>query len=127
MALRFFVVPALNSAIAEQDLNGFLASHKVVLIERRLIDQGVNSFWAICVDYRALPPPFNLTAYSVFSGPATALALSIWASRTCAGNICPRVPPRGRGKSSSRARKTKSFKLFRCLHPNASLLRNVLS
>ena len=51
MALRFFVVPAMNSAIAEQDLNGFLASHKVVSIERKLIDQGVNSFWAICVDY----------------------------------------------------------------------------
>jgi hypothetical protein len=64
---------------------------------------------------------------SVFPGPATAFALPVWASRTCAGNIFPRVPPRGRGKSSSRARKTKSFRLFRCLHPNASLLRNVFS
>ena len=24
---------------------------KVVSIERHLIDQGVNSFWAICIDY----------------------------------------------------------------------------
>ncbi|HMP79351.1 MAG TPA: HRDC domain-containing protein [Pirellulaceae bacterium] len=51
MALRFFVVPAMNSAMAEQELNGFLASHKVVSIERKMIDQGVNSFWAICVDF----------------------------------------------------------------------------
>lgn len=29
----------------------FRRCHKVVSIKRRLIDQGVNSFWAICVDY----------------------------------------------------------------------------
>lgn len=51
MGLRFFVVPVTNSEASEQELNGFLASHKVVSIERKLIDQGVNSFWAICVDY----------------------------------------------------------------------------
>ena len=51
MALRFFVVPVNDSGDFEQDLNGFLASHKVVSIDRRLIDQGTNSFWAICVDY----------------------------------------------------------------------------
>ena len=51
MALRFFVVPVNDSGTFEQDLNGFLASHKVVSIDRRLIDQGTNSFWAICVDY----------------------------------------------------------------------------
>ena len=51
MALRFFVVPVNDSGAFEQDLNGFLASHKVVSIDRRLIDQGPNSFWAICVDY----------------------------------------------------------------------------
>ena len=38
-------------AAFEQELNGFLARHKVVSIDRHLIDQGVNSFWAICVDY----------------------------------------------------------------------------
>ena len=38
-------------ALFEQELNDFLASHKVVSIDRHLIDQGINSFWAICVDY----------------------------------------------------------------------------
>ncbi len=51
MGLRFFAVPVRDSSACEQELNGFLAGHKVVSIERHLIDQGVNSFWAICVDY----------------------------------------------------------------------------
>jgi superfamily II DNA helicase RecQ len=51
MALRFFAIPTQDSRAFEDELNGFLARHKVVSIERHLIDQGVNSFWAICVDY----------------------------------------------------------------------------
>ena len=56
MALRFFVVPVHDSGSFEQELNGFLASHKVVSIDRRLIDQGLNSFWSICVDYLSHTP-----------------------------------------------------------------------
>jgi hypothetical protein len=56
MALRFFVVPTSDSSAFEQELNGFLARHKVVSIDRKLIDQGVNSFWAICVDYLSHAP-----------------------------------------------------------------------
>jgi superfamily II DNA helicase RecQ len=56
MALRFFVIPVHDSGAFEQELNGFLASHKVVSIDRQLIDQGVNSFWAICVDYLSHAP-----------------------------------------------------------------------
>jgi superfamily II DNA helicase RecQ len=51
MALPFFVVPVHDSGAFEQELNGFLASHRVVSI-----DQGVNSFWAICVDYLSHAP-----------------------------------------------------------------------
>ena len=51
MALRFFIVPVRDSIAFEQELNGFLAGHKVVSIDRQLIDQGVNSVWAISVDY----------------------------------------------------------------------------
>ncbi len=51
MALKFFVVPTRDSASAEQEMNRFLASHKTLSIDRQLIDQGLNSFWAICVDY----------------------------------------------------------------------------
>ena len=34
MALRFFVIPVHDSGAFEQELNGFLASHKVVSIDR---------------------------------------------------------------------------------------------
>ena len=51
MGLRFFAVPVRDSSAFEQELNGFLAAHKVVSMDRHLIDQGANSFWAICVDY----------------------------------------------------------------------------
>lgn len=62
MALRFFVVPVRDSGTFEQELNAFLARHRVVSIQRQLIDQGVNSFWAICVDY--LSPATGETAAS---------------------------------------------------------------
>jgi hypothetical protein len=38
MALRFCAVPVHDSSTFEQQLNGFLASHRVVSIDRRLID-----------------------------------------------------------------------------------------
>jgi superfamily II DNA helicase RecQ len=51
MALRCFAIPVHDASAFEQELNGFLARHRVVSIDRRLIDQGANSFWAICVDH----------------------------------------------------------------------------
>ena len=51
MGLRFFLVPVRDSENAERELNGFLASHKVLSIDRQLVDVGMNSFWAICIDY----------------------------------------------------------------------------
>ena len=53
MAQRFFVVPVQSSESAESDLNAFLSSHKVLTIDRRWVDLGANSFWAICIDYIA--------------------------------------------------------------------------
>jgi hypothetical protein len=47
MELRVFLVPVHDSSAFEQDLNGFLAGHKVVSIDRHLIDQGVNDRWLI--------------------------------------------------------------------------------
>ncbi len=51
MSLRFFTIPIHGSEVFEQELNQFLASHRVLAIERHVIDAGVNSCWAICVDY----------------------------------------------------------------------------
>ena len=51
MPLRFFTIPIHDSESSEQELNRFLSGHKVLSIERHLIDAGINSFWTICVDY----------------------------------------------------------------------------
>jgi superfamily II DNA helicase RecQ len=51
MPLKFFLVPAFEPAAAETEINAFLGSHRVVAIDRRFVDQGVNSFWALCVDH----------------------------------------------------------------------------
>ncbi len=54
--MRFFTIPVNDAVTFEQELNGFLARHKVMSIDRHLIDQGMNSFWAICVDYLSHAP-----------------------------------------------------------------------
>ena len=40
MALRFFTIPVNDAESSEQEINQFLAGHKVVSIERHLIDVG---------------------------------------------------------------------------------------
>lgn len=51
MALRFFTVSVRAPADTEAELNAFLAQHKVLQVDRRWVDLGADSFWAICVDY----------------------------------------------------------------------------
>jgi hypothetical protein len=51
MPLAFFTVPVQSPESAAGELNGFLSSHKVLSEERRWVDLGLNSFWAICVDF----------------------------------------------------------------------------
>ncbi len=51
MPLRFFVVPVQDHGESEAELNAFLGGHRVVSLDRRFVDQGAQSFWAICVDF----------------------------------------------------------------------------
>lgn len=51
MAFKFFTVSIQNGEWAEEELNGFLRSHKVLSVDRRWVDQGPASFWSFCVDY----------------------------------------------------------------------------
>jgi superfamily II DNA helicase RecQ len=51
MSVKFFVVPASDSHEAEEELNSFLARHRIVGIDRRWVDLGASSFWALCVDH----------------------------------------------------------------------------
>ena len=49
MRIRFFAIPTLGGEAAADDLNRFLASHRVAAIDRALVQDRANSFWAISV------------------------------------------------------------------------------
>jgi superfamily II DNA helicase RecQ len=51
MSFKIFSIPILNGQPSEQELNAFLQSHKILSVERHLVNQGGNSFWSFCVDY----------------------------------------------------------------------------
>ncbi|MCH9688418.1 MAG: HRDC domain-containing protein [Deltaproteobacteria bacterium] len=49
MRLRFFTIPVFDSDAAQAELDRFLATHRIVTIDRELIAEGLRSAWAICV------------------------------------------------------------------------------
>jgi superfamily II DNA helicase RecQ len=51
MQLRFFLVPVAATDEAAAELNRFLASHRVLAVERQFIGDGPNSAWTICVSF----------------------------------------------------------------------------
>jgi hypothetical protein len=51
MQLRFFTVPIHAPDEAATELNRFLASHRILAIDRQLINDGANSAWTICVSF----------------------------------------------------------------------------
>jgi superfamily II DNA helicase RecQ len=59
MRLEFFAIPALDPEPAEEVLNRFLTTHRVVEVERRLVEDGSASFWAVCVCWVAGRAPLS--------------------------------------------------------------------
>jgi len=51
MPFKFFIVPIHGLAAAEEVLNTFLRSHRVLAVDRRWVEEGSDSFWAFCIDY----------------------------------------------------------------------------
>lgn len=98
MRLQFFSIPAHGDAAAVAELNAFVSTHRVRELERRFVDAGVDSFWAICVsfvdgearpavvagargsskeaiDYRAVLNPPDFAAYAKLRELRKAMAL----------------------------------------------------
>ena len=61
---------------AEHELNGFLASHRVLSVDRRFVEEGERSFWSFCVDFvdarRGLPSSSAAGSPGSATGPTTA-------------------------------------------------------
>ena len=53
---RIFLIPVLYSDEATEDLNAFIAGHRVAHIDRKWIDQGTQSAWAFCVEFVLTSP-----------------------------------------------------------------------
>ncbi len=51
MRFRFFTIPAMSPGAAEQELNRFVAGHRVSNVDRELVVDGAASFWAVCVTW----------------------------------------------------------------------------
>jgi superfamily II DNA helicase RecQ len=51
MIFKFFIIPMQESRLAEDELNAFLRSHRILSIDRHVVDGGGAAFWAFCVQY----------------------------------------------------------------------------
>jgi superfamily II DNA helicase RecQ len=52
----FFTIPIRDPQPATDELNRFLAQHRIWQIEHKLIECGLKSVWSVCVNYGFTPP-----------------------------------------------------------------------
>jgi superfamily II DNA helicase RecQ len=67
MPFRIFLVPVHYGDAATEELNAFIASHRVVHVERRWIEQGNQSAWAFCIEYVLTSPTLHTNPRSQIS------------------------------------------------------------
>lgn len=53
MKYRIFPIPALFPQSGQDELNAFCASHRVVSVDKALVQDGANSYWSFCIGYEA--------------------------------------------------------------------------
>ena len=51
MRLHFAAIPVLDGAAEEEELNRFFATHRVISVDRQLVDDGPRSVWTVCVSW----------------------------------------------------------------------------
>jgi superfamily II DNA helicase RecQ len=49
--MRFFTIPVVDADEAVQELERFLAEHRILAIDRRFVPDGRNSAWCLCIEY----------------------------------------------------------------------------
>jgi superfamily II DNA helicase RecQ len=51
MPFEIFHIPACGDREMAAELNGFLAGHKILSVERKLVESGAYAYWSFCVEY----------------------------------------------------------------------------
>ncbi len=62
MQLKFFTIPAMGegNSVMEEELNAFLRGHRILNVQRELVNNGQMSCWCCCVEYiEGSKPPEN--------------------------------------------------------------------
>jgi superfamily II DNA helicase RecQ len=55
MPFKFFLIPIRHSEAAEQELNAFIRSHRVLDVQRQWVESGGSPCWSFCVEYVDTP------------------------------------------------------------------------
>lgn len=51
MRYKFFAVAVLDPEPSEAEVNAFLAQHRILSVDRKLIETKEASYWSLCVSY----------------------------------------------------------------------------
>jgi superfamily II DNA helicase RecQ len=51
MQVKFFQIPSGGSEGMEAEINAFLRSHRILKVERELVQRETSPCWAVCVEY----------------------------------------------------------------------------
>ncbi|MCP3883118.1 MAG: hypothetical protein GY701_32680 [Sulfitobacter sp.] len=51
MQLRFFTIPVHYGDEIAEELNRFLAGHRILAVDRSFVQDGANSAWSFCVSF----------------------------------------------------------------------------
>lgn len=69
MQYKFFTIPAMGADVsaATDELNAFLRGHRILTVQRELVNNGAQSCWCCCVEYMENGKP----ATEIFSRAGT--------------------------------------------------------
>ena len=51
MQVKFFQIPSVGCEAVEAEMNAFLRSHRILKVERELVQRETSPCWAVCVEY----------------------------------------------------------------------------
>jgi superfamily II DNA helicase RecQ len=71
MQLRFFTIPVHDGGERADELNRFLAGHRILAVDRSFVQDGANSAWSLCVSFDAADAAAGRPPFGGRRGPKT--------------------------------------------------------